>query len=99
PLAEKEVAHLGELIAARAPRQEAPSPRRVRASLWDWRMRWLAPVLGIAAVLAMWFAIKPPWRTADQNASGTLIAQAPKSEAPPVAEQPPMDSLSRVEPR
>jgi hypothetical protein len=84
PLAENEVAHLGELVATvRAPRAAArpvESPRPYRLA---WRTRWLAPALGVAAVLAVWFAMRPPWRTADQNPSGTLIAQAPKIEPPP----------------
>ena len=88
PLAEKEVAHLGELIATtRAPAQAGA--RRVETSRPNrlaWRTRWLAPALGVAAVLAVWFAMRPPWRTADQNPSGTLIAQAPKSEPAPSLE-------------
>src|ERR1700722_7277057 len=85
PLAETEVARLGELVAgARAPRGAAPQIiKPARPSRWDWRARWLAPALGVAAVLAVWFAVRPPWRTVDQGASGTLIAQAPKNEPLP----------------
>ena len=88
PLAEKEITHLGELIAAtRAPAQAAARPSvHVRPNRLAWHTRWLAPALGVAAVLAVWFAMRPPWRTADQNPSGTLIAQAPKSEPPPSIE-------------
>jgi hypothetical protein len=46
-------------------------------------VRWLAPALGVAAVLAVWFAMRPPWRTADKDTSRILIAQAPKSEPSP----------------
>jgi len=45
-------------------------------------MSWLVPALGVAAALAIWFAVRPPWRTADRGASATLIAQAPREEMP-----------------
>jgi hypothetical protein len=96
PLAEKEVVHLGELIAA-APSPQGATPRRAkpaRANWLDWRTRWLAPALGVAAVLAVWFAMRPPWRTMDQGSSGTLIAQAPKSESLPSAVAPPVEQFS-----
>jgi hypothetical protein len=97
PLAEKEVARLGELVAAaRAPREAAPqTSKTVRPIRPDWRVRWLAPALGAAAVLAVWFAMRPPWRTADQGSTGTLVAQGPKTEPLPPAEVPPTDQISR----
>ena len=85
PLAEQEVAELGaKIAAAQAPVDIAqaktalahPAPIRSRA-------RWLAPALGVAAVLAVWFAMRPPWRGAEQNPSTTLVAQAPKEEIAP----------------
>src|SRR5713101_5417617 len=89
PLAEKEVAHLGELIAAgRVPSGPAARPiEAIRPNRLAWRTRWLAPALGVAAVLAVWFAMRPPWRTANQSPAETLIAQAPKSEQPPSTER------------
>jgi hypothetical protein len=100
PLAEKEVAQLGELVSAvRAPVEiTAGSADRVRPRLWDWRTRWLAPALGVAAVLVVWFAMRPPWRATDRSASTTLVAQAPKEEAPPSAAPTELDQLSRTEP-
>jgi hypothetical protein len=88
PLDEKEVARLGKLVAAarsplEATTQTGEPARPVRV---NWRRRWLAPAFGIAAVLAIWFATRPPRRAADQNPSGTLIAQAPKSEPAPSTE-------------
>src|ERR1035437_6059303 len=85
PLAEKEVARLGELVASARWPNETPSQtaKPVRPNRWDWRARWLTPALGVAAVLAVWFALRPPWRTTDQSTSGTLIAQAPKNEPQP----------------
>lgn len=88
PLDEKEVARLGQLVgAARSSReattQTAEPARRVRL---NWRTRWLAPALGIAAVLAVFFAMRPPRRAADQNSLEILIAQAPKSEPAPSEE-------------
>ena len=87
PLSEQEVAHLGELTAAARARVAVPRPaQRAHPIALGWRTRWLAPVLGVAAVLAVWFAMRPPWRTAEITPSDTLIAQAPKSEPPPSAE-------------
>ncbi len=100
PLAETEVARLGELVAAaHTPRKAAPQViKPARPNLWDWRARWLAPALGVAAVLAVWFAVRPPWRNVDQGASGTLIAQAPKSEPAPNAAPQALDQYSNVPP-
>jgi hypothetical protein len=90
PLAAKEVARLGELLAASRGPQETASPIAMprRPTRFDWRARWLAPALGVAAVLAIWFAIRPPWRAVDRSPSGTLIARAPMNEP-----------SARVEPR
>jgi hypothetical protein len=84
PLSEKEVARLGELVAVaeRPSIVEMPGKaRQIRPIRFDWRVRWLAPALGVAAVLAMWFAVRPPWHTT--GPSENLIAQAPKSEPLP----------------
>jgi hypothetical protein len=101
PLAEQEVAHLGELIAAaQAPREAATRPiEPARPSRLAWRMRWLAPAIGVAAVLAVWFAMRPPWRTTNQASPGTLIAQAPKSETQQDAELRSLDQFSKVTPK
>jgi hypothetical protein len=101
PLAEKEVAHLGELIAAtRAPAEAATRPIEItRPNRLAWRTRWLAPALGVAAGLAVWVAMRPPWRTADQSPSGTLIAQAPKSEPPPNTETRAVQEFSKATPK
>jgi hypothetical protein len=100
PLAEKEVARLGELVAAaRWPADKtSQTAKPARPNLLDWRARWLAPALGVAAVLAVWFAVRPPWRTPDQSSSGALIAQAPKNEPAPNAESPVVDQFSRAAP-
>ena len=93
PLAEKEVAHLGELVAASRP-IETTRPNRLA-----WRTRWLAPALGVAAALAVWVAMRPPWRTADQSPSGILIAQAPKSEPPQNTEAHAVQQFSKATPK
>jgi hypothetical protein len=84
PLAEKEVAQLGKLVSVvRGPVEvTGKSPVRARQRFVDWRARWLAPAIGVAAVLAVWFAMRPPWRAMDRGASETLVAQAPKEEVP-----------------
>jgi hypothetical protein len=85
PLAEKEVAQLGELVsAARAPLDvSGRTAWRAHPRFVDWRTRWLAPALGVAAVLVVWFAVRAPWRSVtDRGASQRLIAQAPKDEVP-----------------
>ena len=100
PLAEKEVAQLGQLVSAvRAPieitagKAQGARPQRV-----DWRKRWLAPAIGVAAVLAVWFAMRPPWRVADRGASETLVAQAPRNEMPASPAPPAVDRFSNVAP-
>lgn len=100
PLAEKEVAQLGKLVSTvRAPVEISRGAGvRDRSSVIDWRTRWLAPALGVAAVLAVWIALRPPWRSTDRGASPTLVAQAPKEEAPPAAAAQDLDQLSRVAP-
>ncbi len=82
PLAEKEVARLGELVAAAQVSRAAIAPNAafIPPKRPDWRLRWLVPAVGVAAVLAVWFAVRPPWRGANQASSGTLVAQAPKNE-------------------
>jgi hypothetical protein len=100
PLTEKEVAHLGELVAAAASREGAPrTAESARPKRLDWRMRWLAPAFGVAAVLAVWFAMRPPWRTATQNPSGTLVAQVAKNEPPQDVELKQSEQFSKVAPQ
>jgi hypothetical protein len=108
PLAGKEVAQLGELISAvHSPVHSSVEitgkpARQGHPKLVDWRTRWLAPALGLAAALAVWFAMRPPWRATERGASQTLIAQAPREEALPLSptSPTPMESerLSRVAP-
>jgi len=101
PLAEKEVAQLGKLVSAvRAPVEiTAGSAGRVRPRFVDWRTRWLAPAIGVAAVLAVWFAIRPPWRVTNRGASETLVAQAPKEEVPLSAAPAEVDQSKRDVPQ
>jgi hypothetical protein len=100
PLAGKEVAQVGELVAAvRAPVEiSGRAAGRGRPIFADWRKRWLAPALGVAAVLIVWLAMRPPWRTADRGASETLVAQAPKQEVPLTPAPAVEDRLSKVAP-
>jgi photosystem II stability/assembly factor-like uncharacterized protein len=100
PLAEIEVARLGELVAATRASREAATQAAIpaRPKLLLWRARWLAPALGVAAVLAVWFALRPPWRAMDQEPSGTLVAQAPKNESLPPAAPPAVDQFSSAAP-
>jgi hypothetical protein len=100
PLAGKEVAQLGELVSVRAPVEISKKPaRQAHPKRVDWPSRWLAPALGVAAALAVWFAMRPPWRATDRSASQTLIAQAPKQESPMIPAAPEADRLSRVAPQ
>src|SRR4029077_17607380 len=101
PLADKEVARLGELVSAtRIPAEvTGNSAGRPRPKILEWRTRWLAPALGVAAVLAVWFAMRPPWRTTDRASSTTLVAQAPKEEVPLNISTAETDRLARVAPQ
>jgi hypothetical protein len=87
PLAENEVAQLGQLVSAvRAPVEiTAGAAKRPRSKVVNWSTRWLAPAFGVAAVLTVWFVMRPPWRTMDRSGSPTLIAQAPREEMPETA--------------
>jgi len=100
PLAEAEVANLGKLIAAAHPPRDAEAHRTaapipIKSA---WRARWLAPALGIAAVLAIWFAAKPPWRSQPETTT-TLIAQAPRSEPPQNVPSSSVQEFSKAAPR
>ena len=101
PLAEKEVAQLGKLVSGvRAPVEiTGKSAGRARPRFVDWRTRWLAPAIGVAAVLAVWFAMRPPWRATDRGASETLVAQAPKEEVPLSPAPAETDQLSKGAPQ
>jgi hypothetical protein len=101
PLAATEVANLGKLVAAtQLPRpedsQRTASPIPIKSA---WKTRWLAPALGIAAVLAMWFAVKPPWPSPQETSTTTMIAQAPRSEPPQNAPNFSMPEFSKAAPR
>jgi len=84
PLAETEITHLGEIVsgagASAELKKEAPTPARERST--DWRIRWLAPAFGVAAALAVWFAVRPPWRSSNPGQKPVLVAQAPRTEPP-----------------
>jgi hypothetical protein len=62
-------------------------------------MRWLAPALGVAAVLAVWFAVKPPRRAANRESETNLVAQAPREEAPVSPASGPVDQQPRFSPQ
>jgi hypothetical protein len=100
PLAAKEVARLGELLAATGSPQQTvvPITKPGRPRRFDWRARWLAPALGVAAVLAVWFAMRPPWHAVDRSPSGTLIAQAPANEPLAGAVAPSVDHIPNLAP-
>lgn len=101
PLAEKEVAQLGKLVSAIRASVEITrgSAGRARPGFMDWRARWLAPAIGVAAVLAVWFVMRPPWRATDRGASETLVAQAPKEEVPSSPAPAELDQLSKSAPQ
>ncbi len=84
PLAETEVAQLGQRVSAvRVPVEiTASAAKRPRSKTATWSTRWLAPAVGVAAVLTVWFVMRPPWRAMDRSDSTTLIAQAPREEMP-----------------
>jgi hypothetical protein len=100
PLSETEVARLGELVAAAARPADAathPPAKIIYSKRFNWRARWLAPALGVAAVLAMWFAMRAPWSTTGQAPAETLVAQAPKSETPQQKDLRSLDEVSGTE--
>ena len=98
PLAEKEVTPLEKLVSdVRTPVEvTGRSAGSALTRFWDWRARWLAPALGVAAVLVVWLAMRPPWRATDRGASETLVAQAPKEEVSPSPAPAELDQLSKA---
>jgi len=84
PLAEREVARLGELASTMGPRAEGNRPASALAwpTLGDWRLRWLAPAVGVAAVLVVFVALRSNWRGRGGADSRVLVAQIPKEELP-----------------
>jgi hypothetical protein len=99
PLAQAEVEHLGEL-AASVPvplaATAAPSPlsrpevatRRHGASAPAWRVtpwRFLAPAAGVAAALALWFALRPTAPVVNNSAELNQAKTAAQPAAPPAA--------------
>lgn len=102
PLADDGSARLGEMAGSATRPVHAVPPQTIkplRPSTWDWRARWLAPALGLAAVVAVWFAVRPPWRANNRESAGTLIAQAPKNDALPRTELQSVDRFSKLEPK
>ena len=101
PLAEKEVAQLGELVSAvRAPVEITGGSAGARLQgFWDWRTRWLAPALGVAAVLVVWLRDAAALACDGSKRIPKLWwRRRPKQEAPPSAAPPQLDQLSRLEP-
>jgi hypothetical protein len=97
PLAETEVAQLGQRVATvRTPVEiTSGATKRPRSKAAAWSTRWLAPAFGVAAVLTVWFVMRPPWRAMDRRGSPTLIAQAPSEEMPESA-PPAVDRVQNV---
>jgi hypothetical protein len=77
PVTDAEAKQVEQMLSSgsKTPPPIAPAHR-------GWRGRWLVPAFSIALVVAVWFAFRPPWRTTNQSASRTLVAQAPRGEAP-----------------
>jgi hypothetical protein len=73
PLADHEVERLGVLASAKqAQPHREPAAKPERASGFHWRLRWLVPAFG-AAALVLWFAVWPPWRTSKDVQSVELL--------------------------
>jgi hypothetical protein len=70
-----------------------------RPNRFEWRVRWLAPAFGMAAVLVVWFVMRPPWGTIDHEATGTLIAEAPKTPLQQLQGPPPTDQFATATPK
>lgn len=87
PLADKEVARLGEMVAAATSGAAgARTPSRLAwPRLSDWRVRWLAPALGVAAVLLVFLVLRKNWHGAEPAQTPVLVALAPKQESSPPA--------------
>jgi hypothetical protein len=105
PLADKEVARLGELASPLQPGSVPPPAVRARPSWhFEWR-RWLAPALAAAAVLTVWAVMRGPWQQ-HQSPASVMVAEAPKTapEAIPAApsrglrEQPQPNRLENTPP-
>ena len=101
PLAEKEVARL--LEHDQNARSDAEPLRTASPRAWhslaDWRVRWLAPALGVAAAVAVLLVMRSPGRSGNNAGQPTLIARAPTQQMTPSPAVPEADRLSRVAPR
>ncbi len=73
---EKHLEHSAESVAAPGTR---PVTVLTRREPMHRRARWVAPAIGIAAVLVIWFAMRPPSGLFKRPAQTVIVAEGPKS--------------------
>jgi anti-sigma factor RsiW len=76
-----ETASAGILSPAASASRPSDMGNRVRPPRTDWRLRWLAPAMGIAAALALMIVIRGPWRRAETPNPNVLVAQGPEAKS------------------
>jgi hypothetical protein len=99
-LTEAEVKQFGSLVATASARQPAAGATVATISRRPTLVRWLAPAVGVAAAVVVWFALRPVLRHEAQDSqkiAATTRAPQGSGEAVPAAPSPKQDETQMAQ--